>query len=367
MAGTPFDTEFLTIPQFLLKVNKSMKNSFIIKNIRRALLKQLIFPVLLLITAMAALIKIPRANFLSPRPLNSKSHYENFYNRALPYVTVSVPGLQYTGCNYVVNGRTEGYYYYTLTDGFCQFYLLDNRDVSSPGGEDLPSLTLKGRLIEMADSQYEAVLYEMAEGLDWTVPSLRKMTAPYAVSTLPYPVYLTVLFHLLAYCCLFLSLSDIICSLYYIWEPHRSPTFRYLGSFGEIRTLLPKVEIEMKHVSIAKSGNIYLTPGYIVNLDTVRSLILPLKSVVWVYYHSRRLALPGLSRFHFRMSYTLHIMADDGRTYDFTGKKKEDLDYIISSLEERGTGILLGYSEENRRLAREILKSIRGQKGRKTG
>ena len=344
-----------------------MKNSFIIKNIRRALLKQLIFPVLLLIASLAALIKIPRTNFLSPRPLNSKSHYENFYNPALPYVTVSVSGLHYTGCNYVVSGRTEGYYYYTLTDGFCQFYLLDNRDVSRPDAEELPTLSLSGRLVEMTDSEYEAILYEMAEGLDWTVPSLRKMTAPYAVSTLPYPVYLTVLFHLLAYGCLFLSLTDIICSLYYIWEPHRSPAFRYLGSFGEIRTLLPKVEIEMKHISIAKADNIYLTPGYIVNMDTVRSLILPLKSVVWVYYHSRRLSLPGLSRFHFRMSCTLHIMADDGRTYDFTGKKKDDLDYIISSLEERDTGILLGYSEENRRLARERLKNIRGQKGRKTG
>lgn len=333
-----------------------MKNSFIVKNIRKALLRQLVFPILLFIAAMAALIKIPRTNFLFPRPLNSKSHYENFYNRDLPYVSVTASDLHYTGCNYVVNGRTEGYYYYTLDGGFCQFYLLDGSDLSDSRDGTVSYLTLKGRLIEMKESEYTSLLIEMADDLNWTVSSLKEITAPYAVSTLPYPVYLTVLFHLLAYGCIFLSLSDIICSLYYIWEPHRSPTFRYLGTFGEVRTLLPKVEIEMKHVSIAKAGNIYLTPSYIVNVDTVRSLILPLESVVWVYYHSRMLPLPGFARFHFRISYTLHIVADDGRTYDFTGKNKEDLDYIISSLEKRDTGILLGYSDVNRRLAKEILK-----------
>lgn len=304
-----------------MKVNKQMKNSFILLTIRRTLLRQLVFPILLFLTALVALIKVPKSNFLSPRPLNYKSHYENFYNRDLPYVNVTVPELNDTGCIYSVNGRTEGYYYYTLTDGFCQFYLLDNREGSEQNEGKIAGLSLKGRLVEMDEREYDTLLREMAGGLDWNVSSLRDMTAPYVVSTLPYPVYLTVLLHFLVYGCLFLSLADIVCSLFYIWEPHRSPTFRYLGSFGDIRTLLPKVEIEMKHVCIAKAGNIYLTPSYIVNVDTVRSMILPLESVVWIYYHSRMLSLPGFIRYHFRMNYTLHIVADDGRTYDFTDRK----------------------------------------------
>lgn len=348
----------------LLKVNKPMKNSFIVRNIRKALLKQLVFPILLFAAALTALAKIPKTNFLSPRPLNYKSHYENFYNRELPYVSVTVPDLYYTGCNYIVSGHIEGYYYYTLTDGFCQFYLLDNSYVPEQTGGDVSSISLKGRLLEMDNNEYQTLLREIAGELDWTVSSLQKMTAPYVVSALPSPVWLTILFHILAYGCLFLSLTDIICSLYYIWEPGHSPTFRYLGCFGEIRTLLPKVEIEMKHVSIAKAGNIYLTPSYIVNVDTVRSLILPLESVIWIYYHSRMFSFPGLSRFHFRMSCTLHILTDDGKTYDFTGKKKEALDYIITSLEQRDTDILLGYSDENRRHAKEIIK--RKQKTNKT-
>ena len=120
-----------------------------------------------------------------------------------------------------------------LDGGFCQFYLLDGSDLSDSGMEPFLPLTLKGRLIEMKESEYTSLLIEMADELNWTVSSLKEITAPYAVSTLPYPVYLTVLFHLLAYGRIFLSLSDIICSLYYIWEPHRSPTFRYLGTFGE--------------------------------------------------------------------------------------------------------------------------------------
>lgn len=355
-------TQLLLSRSPALKVNEQMKNSVILSTIRKTLLRQLVFPVLLLFTALFALFMVPKSNFLFPRPLNFRSHYENFYNPNLPYVSVTVPEIFYSGCNYLVNGRTEGYFYYTLTDGFCQFYLLDEKVDSGRDELSFTGLSFKGRLIELDEREYDTLLREMAAGLDWTASSLRDMSAPFAVSTLPYPVFLTVLFHLLAYGCLFLSLADILSSLYYIWKPHCSPTFRYLGGFGDIRTLLPKVEIEMKHVCIAKAGDIYLTPSYIVNVDNVKSVILPLESVVWIYYHSRMLSLPGFVRYHFRMSYTLHIVADDGKTYDFTRKKKEALDFIITSLEQRDYDILLGYSDENRRLAKEILKMKMRQK-----
>lgn len=318
-----------------------MKNSFIIKNIRRALLKQLIFPVLLLLVSLTVFFKTPKDNILNPRPLNYKSSFENFYNRNLPHVTVSVSDLRYSGLDYVVDGHIQGHYYYTLIDDRCQFYVLA-REVGTPPAAVRNQMNLRGRLIEFDDVEYNGILEDMAGHLNWTVPSLREISSPYAVSTVPYPVYLNFVFFAVLYGCLLLSVLDILYSAIYIMEPLRSPTFRYLGTFGEIRTLLPKVEMEMKHISMAKAGNIYLTPNYIVNVDTVRSIILPLKSVSRIYYHSRISRLPFM-RINF--TYTLHIVAQDGRTYDFTKKKKEDLDCILEKMKERKPEVLLGYSK----------------------
>lgn len=326
-----------------------MKNSFIIKNIRISLLKQLIFPVLLLLVSLAVFIKTPKSNYFNPRPLNYKSRYENFYNRDLPHVVTTVADLHYSGLDYTVNSRIKGHYYYTLTDGFCQFYVLPCQSRSTVTTE-YKSLKLKGRLIRLDDIEYHSIIKNLSKTLGWTGTSLKKISSAYAVSTLPEPIYFNLLFYAVLYGCLIISILDILCSVIYIIEPSRSPTFRYLGSFGELRTLLPKVEIELKHIGIEPSGNIYLTPNYIVNIDTVKSLILPLDSVIWVYYHGDMLQLLGR---HLRLNYTLHVLTADGRAFDFTKKKKEDLNVILAALEEHRPEILLRYSEKNKALAKK--------------
>lgn len=325
-----------------------MKNGYIIKNIRRALMKQLVFPALLLIAALTILLKTPRDNFFNPRPLTYKSGFEDFYNRELPYVTVTASDLKYSGLDYVADGYIQGHYYYTLTDGRCQLYILAREAGTQPAAEP-DTKKLWGRLVKLNDRAYQTLLKDMAANLNWTAASLAKISAPYAVTTVPYPVYFNILYFAVLYGCILISLLDILYSLLYIAQPLRSPTFRYLGTFGEIRTLLPKVEMEIKHVSMAQAGNIYLTPSYIVNVDAVRSIILPLKSVTWIYYHRYKKHLPFMP---FKVTYTLHIAAEDGRTYAFTKKRQEDLDYIIEIIRQRKSDVLLGYSGENRNLAK---------------
>lgn len=335
-----------------------MKNSYIIDTIRKALFWQLIFPFLLLLAALTVYIKTPKDNFFNPRPLNSKSHYENFYNRDLPHVTVEVPALYYTGFDYLVNGRVCGHYYYTLNDGYCQFYLLDREGGTAEDGPVGP-VSLRGRLIELEPVEYNTLVKSMAEKLGWSAASLTEITAGYAVSTLPYPFYFNLFFYLLLYGCLFLTTFDLMLSVSYIIWPYSSPTFRYLKAFGEVRTLLPKVEMEIKHVTMAQAGSMYLTPNYMINLDTVRTLILPLQSVLWIYYHSHLSRLPGL---RLRLNYTLHIVARDGRTYDFTKKKKEELDFILDIIRERRPEILTGYSEANKSEARRQVRRFEKNK-----
>ena len=171
--------------------------------------KRLLPPIFLFLFSLAALINLPRENYLFPRPLNYKSHYENFYNRDLPYVTVTVPELSYTGLSCGENSS----YYYTLSDGFCQFYLLSGES-ETYAVPLLTDISLKGRLIRLEDEEYRQLLTMIAEELPWTVSSLEERTAPYAVSTQPYPVITRQFGRLFFLGCLLFSLRDLILLLY---------------------------------------------------------------------------------------------------------------------------------------------------------
>ena len=130
-----------------------MKNSFIIADIRRSLIRRLILPLLVIAASLFVLSLTPRDNIFRQRPVNYKSRYENFYNKLLPCVRVRAEDLQYAGLDYYVNGSVSGHYYYTLVDGFCQFYLLDAKNGELPA-PSIESLDIHGRLIELKASEF---------------------------------------------------------------------------------------------------------------------------------------------------------------------------------------------------------------------
>lgn len=334
-----------------------MTNTFIIKKLRSSLLYRLILPVALLTVTLIVLAQLPRENYFSPRPLNSKSLYENFYNHELPYVSVTVPNLAYTGLSYTVNGLTKGYYYYTINDGFCQFYLLD-----SSIGAPVPvreSLSLKGRLISLDSEDYRLLLSHMSWELDWTAASLEKRTSPYVVSTLPYPFYFNLLLQFLAYASVVLALSDMIHCLILFGKPLHSPAFRYLKGPDIIRGPLSQAELELKHSVLVQAGSLMLTPGFLISLEPGHELLLPRSRIYWIYSRSHMQRLPKLQAI---LPHTLYVMAEDGRTYRFTVKQKKELSRILELLDHADTGVKLGCTEENIKKAREWRRKQRKAK-----
>lgn len=177
------------------------------KSTGRGRWKCLLPPFFLFLFSLAALMKLPRENYLFPRPLNFRSRYESFYNRDLPYVTVTVPELSWTGFACSDDGQINGYYYYTLYDGFCQFYLFPG-DNETPAAPRLNDVSLKGRLIRLEDEEYRQLLTQMAEELPWTISDLEQRTAPYAVSTQPHPMVTRRLARIFFFGCLLFSLYD---------------------------------------------------------------------------------------------------------------------------------------------------------------
>lgn len=176
---------------------------------RRFYRRQMWLPALVLIASILLLWQNAGENYNSPRPLGSQCNFEDFYNAALPYVSVTVPSLYYTGCAAYDGKRETGYYYYSLEGGNCHFYLLDTAS-GYPIPANRGSLELSGRLIRLDDETYNSLLENIADSLSWTVQSLRAMTSPYIVSVLPHPILMHRIFHLVTVTALIVSLVDLI-------------------------------------------------------------------------------------------------------------------------------------------------------------
>ena len=65
--------------------------------------------------------------------LSAEDHFDEYAAHTGEKVRAETDELFYTGCDYTVNGRVRGHYYYTLMDGRCQFYILPARRGSHTG------------------------------------------------------------------------------------------------------------------------------------------------------------------------------------------------------------------------------------------
>ncbi len=113
-----------------------MKNSFIIRTIRRSLVRRFIFPVILLLLSFWLLVSFSDVNPFFTVRLSAEDHFDEYAAHTGEKVRAEADELFYTGCDYTVNGRVRGHYYYTLMDGRCQFYILPADGAAMPASRN---------------------------------------------------------------------------------------------------------------------------------------------------------------------------------------------------------------------------------------
>ena len=313
-------------------------NYLLIKIIRKAALLRAILPAALLFLAACTLFYLPGENYFSPRPLNSKSNYENFYNKNLPYVSVSVPRLSFTGLANCQGDHIDGYYYYTLTDGFCQFYLLDAKS-GFPEPSVRENMEITGRLIRLEEEEYGALLENMAASLGWTVSSLEKMTSPYAVSVLPYPIISVFLIRILAVAALLFSTADLLCCFFWYLMPGRSPAFSLLRERDAAFRLALRLEPDLSSGHFYRNGKWYLVSGVLICASAERPWVIPLPLL-----RGGKIKQPGIS-FHgrtFCLPKALILTLKSGASVKFRSTKNADPESLLLLIKEQNPDFRIG-------------------------
>lgn len=99
------------------------------------------------------------------------------------YVNLHVDSLYYTGFNYTHNKHTKGFYYYTISNNTCFYFLLSDKTIKNTFGsmdnlqEPITNLTFTAKIINDKDL-YTNLNMSFAKQINWSGYELEKMTYP---------------------------------------------------------------------------------------------------------------------------------------------------------------------------------------------
>lgn len=319
---------------------------YISRNIKSLYRKRLLAPILYLIFAATLVILLPIASVVFPSKLRHISDLKDLYTNKDVYVSASLSNLKFTGYTKTRFNRTVGYFYYLDNPdrNECCIVLL-SPTTCEQGLPEIDEVTLRGKILA-ADANYNALLTNLSTDLSWTDTGIRSKVNSYYLSEPDFKYGFGIfLFLVLTGSSIFALVALALCILYII-RPDFSPPCQMLRHFGKPKELLAMAEEELVTLPQLATEDMFITEHFFIETSKYGIAIVPIQEIIWIYKHS---TLHKLFWYHFSISYTLNITANN-RVYIHCPKNiKSDIDGIIDYLSEANHDILVGFSEKNRR------------------
>ena len=341
-----------------------MKDRHITTYIRKSEVRKLLFPLLLLITALIILIHQPLFDYFTIAPVSADEPLKDAVNDQFRYVRIHARDLYYTGDDYYVDGQLTGHYYYQLSESYLRIYILTPQ-AGRPAEKYLAARQVTGQLVKMGPAS-AALFDDLAEQLDWTGEGLYSICDPYLVNEVIYfPIAERILFGLILIA-LVIGTAGLLYTLFLLAFPKLSPGYRRLRRYGDADRIVQDAEREIRDNTILEARKLTLTPKYLIEFDSDRTAVIPLESVLWVF-HLRDMKY-SLRERRERMLYSLRITTITGDVFTLKDYRKNELDKIMEVLTERYPNFFYDYSEEHERMVDYILeenrKELRARKDR---
>lgn len=325
---------------------------YITKAIRRLYRRRMIAPFTYLLFTALLFMAPQLRSAIFPAELSQISDIERLYRQGRPYASAELSGLKYTGYTKTRFHRTMGYYYYTIDPDTNTCYIV----LLSPAscGKGLPlleELSVYGKILP-ADSGYNALLSHLADDLSWTKPGIRSKVYSCYFSEPDFKFYTGALLMLIF---ILGGVYALICALFYLFillRPAYAPPCRMLRHFGDPKELLTLAEKELATLPQLATEDMFITEHFFIELSKYGIALVPIREIIWIYKHS---TLHKLFGYHFKISYTLHILAKHRIRIRCPKNIKSDIDGIMDYLAEANHGILVGFTKENRQKAYETL------------
>lgn len=329
-------------------------------HVRKVSLRQMIWPLFPITVSVVLLLMIPFEAMLNPIRVSTTEEAIKAVEEGHEYMEVTLSRLIYSGYNYMKDSDVYGGYYYDLTDSSdCVFFLLEPveaRDYESA----IYNVTIRVRVIE-TNGIFDNMLEMFSSTIDWTPEGVSGVTKPYVLSEMDYNFTTYLVIFILVITSMVYGIALFIYNLIFVIAPWLSPRILYPklqfdGSLFKLNRFMGKVAEEMNNPRVCEGG-MYITEHFFVNVDKTEFCIIPINRIRFAYEHSTLKSFLGM---HLDVTYTLHLKCTKIIRYHITKKTLEQANMILDYFKENNPEILIGYTNENKLLAREIIKRSTG-------
>ena len=328
---------------------------YIANAIRRLYRKRIIAPILYLIF-VGILWAAPQVNSaIFPSRLSAVSEIEKLFQQAKNYLSAELTGLKFTGYTKTRFHRTVGYFYYTIDpDSQKGYIILLSPSTCGEGLAKLESVSIYAKILP-ADNSFNTLTSSLADDLFWTKPGIHSQVSPCYLSEPDFKYGFHVfLMLILSASSAYALISSLLYVLFVIY-PSLAPPCRTLKYFGNKKELLALAEKELATLPQLATEDMFITEHFFIELSRYGVALVPIREIIWIYKHS---TLHKLFGYHLHISYTLHIWANCRILIHCPLNIKSDIDGIMDYLAEANHNILVGFTEENRKKAREALERV---------
>lgn len=341
-----------------------MTGNRIYKHIRKVGLRRLWWPLLPMLFAFIVIYFIPFQDIITPVRVSSTQEAIEAVENGHKYLEISLDKAIYTGYNYMKDERVYGEYYYELIDDkTCMFYLFET-DKQEQNDAFLQVVNKRVRVVKR-DGIFDNMLEMFSNSIGWTYEGVSDITVDYVLTEKGYnrTLYIVMLCALLT---LFVyGASLFIYNMVLVVMPWMNPKILYAKikrekSLLRLGRFIDKVEKELADVE--PIGGMYITKHYFMDLTKSEFTIIPLDDIKMAYEHSTLKTFLG---FHLDVTYTLHLKCSSIIRFHAPRKKLNDVHAVLNYLRENRPDILIGYTSENRKMFKKIIRnSMRWLRGK---
>lgn len=324
-----------------------MEERYIFKSIKTYYLRHTIIPLMLVLFAVFFQIAFGVFGVLFPQHVRNNAEI----SESSEYVDIVLDEIFPAGYQMLDGNSIMGNYYYGFYNGRCLYVLLP---MNATNGE--PSLKnyhlFAKKMHEEADTS--SITEKISSDLGWSTDSLANSSYPFILSHIGSHLFLDRLLAVVLGITLVVSLFFVIYDILSAFIPKLSPPAMRLRRYGNPEELLAIANDELSTLPQLATEDMFITEHFFIEISTFGIAVVPIDQIVWIYKHSTLHEFFGI---HFNIDYTLHICAH-GRFYFNCPKNTiSDIDGIIDYLQEANHDIIVGFTPENKALAKERTKN----------
>lgn len=332
----------------------------IYSHIRKVSFRHMIWPIFPIILAVSILVLVPFEEMLMPVRVSSTEEAIKAVEEGHTYIEVTIPRLIYSGYNHMKDSDVYGEYYYDLVNNSsCVFFMLEPSEAED-NQRVLYNVTKRVRVTE-TNGIFDNMLEMFSGVIDWTPEGVAGVTKPYILSELDYHYTIYMVTFVVAMVLLAYGVVLFVYNLIFVIAPWMSPRIiypklQYEQKLFKINNFLEKVVKEMEEAKVCE-GDMYITDHFFVNVSKSEFCIIPIDKIRFAYEHSTLKSFLGM---HLDVTYTLHLKCTNIVRYHITKKTLEQANIVLEYFKENEPNILIGYTNENKALAKEIIKRSAG-------